>query len=75
MYIKILPATIIKNPYDKPIVKTNPNGWIISEGDADCYLVFDEMSDIYGFSIMTKEEVEKNYISYELKPEKKNSFY
>ena len=62
MYIRINPVRILKNPFGRPIVKTNPNGYIIAEGDSECYLVCDSLSSRYGYSIITSEQLENGYV-------------
>lgn len=63
MYIRINPVRILKNPFGRPIVKTNSNGYIIAEGDSECYLVCDSLSSRYGYSIITPEQLENGYVS------------
>ena len=73
MYIRVVPVTIIKNPYNTGIVKTNANGWIMEEGDANCFIIYDGTMDRYGYSIITKEQVEERFVPYSIDSKNKKN--
>lgn len=63
-YIRVIPAIVLPNPYGKPVVKTNPNGYVIESGDENCYLAKTVTSDILGLHIYSAEQVNKLFVPY-----------
>lgn len=72
MYIKINEALIIKNPFDKPIVKVNPKGYVFEEGSSDCFIATDSSSGELDYIFLTEEQLNNRYRKIDVKQLTKN---
>lgn len=61
LYTRIDLVRVIKNPFGKPVAKVNPNNFVISEGDIDCYIVESDNSNRFGYDFITEEELNRYY--------------
>ena len=68
LFIRIIPAKVLPNPYGRPVIKTNPAGIVIGSGDENCCIVETVLSDRFGLYIYSVEQVNKLFVPYNPNP-------
>ena len=59
MYIRVIPASVIENPYGRPIYRTSKYGVILETGDESSYIV---QTGMLPPKIYSKEELDRKYV-------------
>ena len=72
MYTKINEVLVIKNPFNKPIVRVNTKGYVFEQGDCDSYIVTDRSTGELEYIILTEKKLNEGYTKTDSKVLSKN---